>query len=226
MLYLYLFYGSFEQVLGTPTREEIRCMNPNYTDFRFPQIKAHPWHKVPLQHVLCVVSLPSCSLHTQKKSIFIWITNCFGIRFFISGCLQRQLIQLHGYFSTHQVFAAQQYVNLYLYYKILVLYLILNLTKLYDIQFLNYLLIFFILCSWRHVPILSLMSFESPMPGSQMVAHFLLFLILSRRYAFQCLAFIFVFCILSFIMGLSLVVYFFSHVCQLVSWTEGVGWWV
>ncbi|KAH9791380.1 Shaggy-related protein kinase zeta [Citrus sinensis] len=34
------------QVLGTPTREEIRCMNPNYTDFRFPQIKAHPWHKV------------------------------------------------------------------------------------------------------------------------------------------------------------------------------------
>nr|BAJ33892.1 unnamed protein product [Eutrema halophilum] len=24
------------KVLGTPTREEIRCMNPNYTDFRFP----------------------------------------------------------------------------------------------------------------------------------------------------------------------------------------------
>lgn len=38
--------GAFLQVLGTPTREEIRCMNPNYTDFRFPQIKAHPWHKV------------------------------------------------------------------------------------------------------------------------------------------------------------------------------------
>ncbi|RRT45749.1 hypothetical protein B296_00045524 [Ensete ventricosum] len=34
------------QVLGTPTREEIRCMNPNYTEFRFPQIKAHPWHKL------------------------------------------------------------------------------------------------------------------------------------------------------------------------------------
>ncbi|CAI9784379.1 unnamed protein product [Fraxinus pennsylvanica] len=34
------------KVLGTPTREEIRCMNPSYTDFRFPQIKAHPWHKV------------------------------------------------------------------------------------------------------------------------------------------------------------------------------------
>lgn len=34
------------QVLGTPTREEIRCMNPSYTEFKFPQIKAHPWHKV------------------------------------------------------------------------------------------------------------------------------------------------------------------------------------
>lgn len=34
------------KVLGTPTREEIKCMNPNYTDYKFPQIKAHPWHKV------------------------------------------------------------------------------------------------------------------------------------------------------------------------------------
>ncbi|EKX47114.1 hypothetical protein GUITHDRAFT_94045 [Guillardia theta CCMP2712] len=34
------------KVVGTPTREEIQCMNPNYTEFRFPQIKAHPWAKV------------------------------------------------------------------------------------------------------------------------------------------------------------------------------------
>lgn len=34
------------KVLGTPTREEIRCMNPNYNEFKFPQIKAHPWHKL------------------------------------------------------------------------------------------------------------------------------------------------------------------------------------
>eukprot|EP00249_Psilotum_nudum_P008572 c21371_g1_i1 orf=262-1533(-) len=34
------------KVLGTPTREEIKCMNPSYTDYKFPQIKAHPWHKV------------------------------------------------------------------------------------------------------------------------------------------------------------------------------------
>ncbi|CAN6453113.1 unnamed protein product [Victoria cruziana] len=36
------------KVLGTPTREEIKCMNPNYTEYKFPQIKAHPWHKVRL----------------------------------------------------------------------------------------------------------------------------------------------------------------------------------
>ncbi|KAK5810744.1 shaggy-related protein kinase theta isoform X1 [Gossypium arboreum] len=34
------------KILGTPTREEIKCMNPNYTEFKFPQIKAHPWHKL------------------------------------------------------------------------------------------------------------------------------------------------------------------------------------
>lgn len=34
------------QVLGTPTREQIREMNPNYTEFKFPQIKSHPWAKV------------------------------------------------------------------------------------------------------------------------------------------------------------------------------------
>ncbi|XP_016457945.1 shaggy-related protein kinase NtK-1 [Nicotiana tabacum] len=34
------------KVLGTPTREEIKCMNPNYNEFKFPQIKAHPWHKI------------------------------------------------------------------------------------------------------------------------------------------------------------------------------------
>ncbi|GKV51894.1 hypothetical protein SLEP1_g58512 [Rubroshorea leprosula] len=34
------------KVLGTPTREEVKCMNPKYTEFKFPQIKAHPWHKI------------------------------------------------------------------------------------------------------------------------------------------------------------------------------------
>jgi hypothetical protein len=33
-------------VLGTPSREEIHAMNPNYTEFKFPAIRAHPWSKV------------------------------------------------------------------------------------------------------------------------------------------------------------------------------------
>lgn len=34
------------KVLGTPTREEIHAMNPNYTEFKFPTIRATPWAKV------------------------------------------------------------------------------------------------------------------------------------------------------------------------------------
>ncbi|KAL2888592.1 cmgc/gsk protein kinase [Ceratocystis lukuohia] len=34
------------KVLGTPTREQIRTMNPNYMEHKFPQIKSHPFHKV------------------------------------------------------------------------------------------------------------------------------------------------------------------------------------
>ena len=51
------------KVVGTPTREEIQAMNQNYTEFKFPQIKAHPWNKVfrskatPEAVDLC----PSCS---------------------------------------------------------------------------------------------------------------------------------------------------------------------
>ncbi|XP_024390669.1 shaggy-related protein kinase epsilon isoform X2 [Physcomitrium patens] len=34
------------KVLGTPTREEIKSMNPNYTEFKFPEIKAQSWQNV------------------------------------------------------------------------------------------------------------------------------------------------------------------------------------
>ena len=34
------------KILGTPTREQIKSMNPNYTEYKFPQIKAAPWSKV------------------------------------------------------------------------------------------------------------------------------------------------------------------------------------
>ncbi|ENN80675.1 hypothetical protein YQE_02909, partial [Dendroctonus ponderosae] len=34
------------KVLGTPTKDQIKEMNPNYTEFKFPQIKSHPWQQV------------------------------------------------------------------------------------------------------------------------------------------------------------------------------------
>jgi serine/threonine protein kinase len=34
------------KVLGTPGRAQIFAMNPHYTEFKFPQIKPHPWSKV------------------------------------------------------------------------------------------------------------------------------------------------------------------------------------
>lgn len=34
------------KVLGTPSREEIHAMNPQSTQFKFPNIKSHPWAKV------------------------------------------------------------------------------------------------------------------------------------------------------------------------------------
>jgi len=34
------------KILGTPTKQEIKEMNPNHTSFKFPQIRPHPWNKV------------------------------------------------------------------------------------------------------------------------------------------------------------------------------------
>ncbi len=34
------------KVLGTPSREQIKTMNPNYMEHKFPQIKPHPFSRV------------------------------------------------------------------------------------------------------------------------------------------------------------------------------------
>lgn len=34
------------KILGTPSKEEIAKMNPQYVDHKFPQIKPHPFSKV------------------------------------------------------------------------------------------------------------------------------------------------------------------------------------
>ncbi|KAF5274308.1 hypothetical protein FQR65_LT04427 [Abscondita terminalis] len=54
------------KVLGTPTREQIREMNPNYTEFKFPQIKSHPWQQL----LLTLMSLPKCTTEHQRIRVF------------------------------------------------------------------------------------------------------------------------------------------------------------
>ena len=44
------------KVLGTPTRDQIRTMNPNYMEHKFPQIKPHPFSKVCMEHDQCWIS--------------------------------------------------------------------------------------------------------------------------------------------------------------------------
>jgi serine/threonine protein kinase len=34
------------KVLGTPSNAEVEAMNPNYTEFKFPQIRSYPWSKI------------------------------------------------------------------------------------------------------------------------------------------------------------------------------------
>ncbi|CAD8188191.1 unnamed protein product [Paramecium pentaurelia] len=34
------------KILGTPTLEQVKLMNPMHKEFKFPQIKSHPWNKV------------------------------------------------------------------------------------------------------------------------------------------------------------------------------------
>ena len=32
--------------MGTPTEEQLLAMNPNYQEFKFPQIRAYPWTSI------------------------------------------------------------------------------------------------------------------------------------------------------------------------------------
>jgi hypothetical protein len=72
------------KVLGTPTREQIRQMNPNYQEFRFPQIKPHPWNKVDSSSIERENIAKTCSSrcfvieHLNWRSI--WSVVCWIIR--------------------------------------------------------------------------------------------------------------------------------------------------
>jgi hypothetical protein len=54
------------KVLGTPTREQIKTMNPNYMEHRFPQIKPHPLVKVCVETP--VPCRAACTLITSRTA--------------------------------------------------------------------------------------------------------------------------------------------------------------
>jgi len=47
-LFFFCFVADYHdaQVLGTPTKDELKSMNPNYQEFKFPQIRAYPWGSI------------------------------------------------------------------------------------------------------------------------------------------------------------------------------------
>lgn len=51
------------KVLGTPTRDQIRTMNPNYMEHKFPQIKPHPFNKV------CTTPCTQCQ-HPSRSHMY------------------------------------------------------------------------------------------------------------------------------------------------------------
>lgn len=99
------------QVLGTPTREEIKCMNPNYTEFKFPQIKAHPWHKVVPAYFSWWLMLEISCMQFHFHFIFytVWMLLSFA-RYSISKCLLKLWILSPGFYNTPQTYDALQLV--------------------------------------------------------------------------------------------------------------------
>ena len=68
------------KVLGTPTRDQIRTMNPNYMEHKFPQIKPHPFSKVFRKAEQNAIELISCLLEytpTERLSAIDAIVHPF-----------------------------------------------------------------------------------------------------------------------------------------------------
>ena len=55
------------KVLGTPTREQIKTMNPNYMEHKFPQIKPHPFSKVMMELIIVRLYATADFLTTRNR---------------------------------------------------------------------------------------------------------------------------------------------------------------
>ena len=74
------------KVLGTPSREQIKTMNPNYMEHKFPQIKPHPFHKVGafceavLWAALKHFGIVRCSVLAPHLRRLTWLRSCLSTR--------------------------------------------------------------------------------------------------------------------------------------------------
>lgn len=69
------------KVLGTPSREDLLSMNPNYGEFKFPPIKAHSWTKVFRRATPELVDLLSRILQYRPKQRPNGLNACAHIYF-------------------------------------------------------------------------------------------------------------------------------------------------
>lgn len=65
------------KVLGTPTREQIRTMNPNYMEHKFPQIKPHPFSKVAVKSSPILLLVPLFLLSLSLSFFFSLVSTAF-----------------------------------------------------------------------------------------------------------------------------------------------------
>jgi hypothetical protein len=72
------------KVLGTPSREQIKTMNPNYMEHKFPQIKPHPFSKVSKKFGVCwngmLTEERRCSGHARHPRRLIWCRSSWNTR--------------------------------------------------------------------------------------------------------------------------------------------------
>jgi hypothetical protein len=89
------------KVLGTPTKEQIRTMNPNYMEHKFPQIKPHPFNKVSLGKRIFLFFFFFKKKEKKKRNRMYFLTcNRYSVR-----PLQTQLTWLLHYWNILQLSA-------------------------------------------------------------------------------------------------------------------------
>lgn len=171
-------------------------MNPNYNDFRFPQIKAHPWHKVCifisfltvgfsddrnfscLKIFLHILTLLNCvDLPQKDASRSYW--SCIPAFAILPKssvhCGECNWLLSRSLFLYSNSFSITLHQSIFLLNSIDQWILSVRKTSL-EVWEDPYLL-----CSLKHVHILSLMNSEIPMLACQMVVHYLLYSTSNRK---------------------------------------------